>query len=513
MKPILYYIQRALAAAALLALLSLLVLNAARVLRPRLDRGQRPGQARRPLGAFSFRTSLRSPRPVSVSIRNRSSNTLHDVWLWNAAEPNFFSTSTIAQSTLGPDMDEEEAATRLWQLVYRNSYHYWPATLGLELHDPAIFFAAYGYGMCDDRAEVLATLACAAGLPARTVGFQARVPGQPREVGHVLAEIFCGGRWRMFDPDCGVVFRREGQVLSLREARQELKHGPLTPQGGTWTAECVQALVRDTSVDQLHYPHRPERPDVEPGREMGLRLRPSERVVFEFDRRVQCHAMVAPPPWHTGGAAPPRFANGTIRHRVCFDDASAAIAADAVRTSGQAISLVHGARSGHVLYDLRFPFPLVDAECQFELAGPQAWVESYVTTHQRLKLFSDEPRLRQSHRWWRKLETVSGPGRHRISLRPFFRIREEMPTRYGYVLKLQVRSAHGQCRLSDLEVTSMFQFAPANMFRLHAGANTIRHFGGFSMRASPERLGSDGIAEVRVESEPLAAVIRYREAE
>ena len=512
-KHALHFVQRALALAAVAALLCLLVLNACRVLRPWRAPCQGQVCPSRPRGAFSLRTGLRSPQLLSLTIRNRSSRPVSDVWLWNAAEPNFFSAATIVESTVGPAMTEEEAAVRLWQVVFENSFHYWPATLGLELHDPATLFAAYGYGICDDRAAVLATLACAAGLPARTVGFQARVPGRDREVGHVLAEIFCGGRWRMFDPDHGLVFRQAGRVLSLREARAGLMRKAVAPEGGTWPAELAEALIRDAKVGRLDYPMQPPRPQPYASREMGLTLRRGERVAFDFNARSVCHAMVPLPPWHRGGTLPPRFANGTIRHKLRLDDAHSVVAAEGVTRSSPAVSLAGSTGVGSVLYGLRFPFPLLDAECEFKLAGPSARVETYVTTHERFKLFSDEPVLCRSNRWWRKLRPVSGPGRHRISLTPFFRASTEMPTRYGYLLKLELSSSQGPCRVSDVEVATTFQFAPANVFRLHSGENIIRFFGDFEMTAAPERLLPDGTAELRAESERLEVVIRCREGE
>lgn len=506
------HLRSALAAICGASVLLALCLTAPRVLAPRRPSPPTAQETERPRGSFSFHVASDSPRLTALSIRNRAARTIADFWIWNGFEPNFFSPSTIVGSTIHPGLSAKQTATALWRLVVDNSYHHWPATLGMELHDPPIFFAAYGYGMCDDRAAVLATLACVAGLPARTAGFSASVPGRERKVAHVVSEIFYDGGWHMFDPDSGVVFRQDGEVLSLRDARAAFMREPCTLDRGAWPPESVAALIRDDSVAQVDYPQHPPPPQVETTREMGMTLRAAESVTFDFGPGKVSHAMVETPPWVEGSKEPPFFANGTIHHSPRLDDPEAIISAGGMELSNDRLTLANSATKGWAMYDLRFPFPLVDGEAEFLVAGIDPRVEVYITTHARLKQFSDEPALKHSNRWWKQVGTVSGSERHRVRLTPFFRTTTEMPTRYGYLLKLQMSSPRGQCEVRELSLTTTFQFAPANTFRLRSGENRIGFSGEHHLRVAAERSPTSGCTEVRAHSEGLEIAIRYRNA-
>jgi len=77
-----------------------------------------------------------------------------------------------------------------------------------------------------------------------------------------------------------------------------------------------------------------------------------------------------------------------------------------------------------------------------------------------------------------------------------------MPTRYGYLLKIQCQ---GSQALKRLAVDTTFQFAPSNVFRLHSGENTIHCHGD---RGVWSVSGSAG--QARAESDRLRVTLRYR---
>jgi hypothetical protein len=60
---------------------------------------------------------------------------------------------------------------------------------------------------CSQMAQALVDLATARGGQARVAALE----------GHVVAEGFIRGQWRVFDPDYGVIPRRDGRLLSLEE--------------------------------------------------------------------------------------------------------------------------------------------------------------------------------------------------------------------------------------------------------------------------------------------------------
>jgi hypothetical protein len=66
---------------------------------------------------------------------------------------------------------------------------------------------AGGIANCSERSQILKTIAESAGYDCRFVGLE----------GHVVLEVHDGGRWRMADPDYGVVFDLGVDSMALRE--------------------------------------------------------------------------------------------------------------------------------------------------------------------------------------------------------------------------------------------------------------------------------------------------------
>ena len=88
-------------------------------------------------------------------------------------------------------------------------------------------------GLCSQQTHVLVDLAQDVGLKARQVGLH----------GHVVAEIWIDGKWRMFDPDFELVLRRpDGQIASV--ANLEKRWNGLTRAYGERGHPEVPAMYR-----------------------------------------------------------------------------------------------------------------------------------------------------------------------------------------------------------------------------------------------------------------------------
>ena len=87
----------------------------------------------------------------------------------------------------------------------------WLARLGplryaaIELTEDLFRYAATA--QCHQIAQAFVDVATRKGQMARVVGLD----------GHVIAEAFYDDRWHAFDPDYGVILRREGQIMTIEE--------------------------------------------------------------------------------------------------------------------------------------------------------------------------------------------------------------------------------------------------------------------------------------------------------
>jgi hypothetical protein len=107
-----------------------------------------------------------------------------------------------------PEVDGS-LATRIFRFISDHHEPTDPLTANYSwLLAPPRFFNSAGLGMCGQVSDLMYILARQRGLPARVWV----VPG------HVVAEVFSDGGWRMYDPDYEVFFlNRSGEVASLAE--------------------------------------------------------------------------------------------------------------------------------------------------------------------------------------------------------------------------------------------------------------------------------------------------------
>jgi hypothetical protein len=80
---------------------------------------------------------------------------------------------------------------------------------------------AHNIGACGGYTDVLLALAATQGIPGRVIGMY----NYPPNNGHVVAELYIDGDWRMYDPTYGVYYtdtpgeKRHPNVLSFEELR------------------------------------------------------------------------------------------------------------------------------------------------------------------------------------------------------------------------------------------------------------------------------------------------------
>lgn len=123
-------------------------------------------------------------------------------WVVVNGQRDFYSISTILQTSLGGTTVPEQMAFGLWDLVRRHRYNWTPAEAGTEVHSPVKLFCVYGYGLCDDSAQVLTCLWKQAGLPDTRVW---NLYNRCRD-GHVVSEVQYGGAWHLIDADHEVFY-------------------------------------------------------------------------------------------------------------------------------------------------------------------------------------------------------------------------------------------------------------------------------------------------------------------
>jgi hypothetical protein len=125
----------------------------------------------------------------------------------------------IAQKS---NANNEPLLLAIWRTLAENTRRGATLSEATWLHGPVRLLNSLGFGYCDDVASAYSLLARAAGYETRvwTLG------------GHVVPEVLVDGRWEMFDPDVGVVYRNiEGQIAGVEElvANPMLIANPVDP--------------------------------------------------------------------------------------------------------------------------------------------------------------------------------------------------------------------------------------------------------------------------------------------
>jgi hypothetical protein len=136
--------------------------------------------------------------------------------------PDWSSRENFVRSALSGWTTDHEKATAQFRWSYRGrrvgpDVH----ENGRSIHDPILFFNSYGVTFCGQISAMNVALWEAAGFPGRMVDVDV----------HVVAEVFYGGRWRMFDNDfCNYFLDEKGEVVGGRE----LQAGRQKKDGERW---------------------------------------------------------------------------------------------------------------------------------------------------------------------------------------------------------------------------------------------------------------------------------------
>jgi len=110
------------------------------------------------------------------------------------------------------EYDGEPFERKTWRFIYSSRYHERPLTAELWQHIPVLFLNSIGFGYCGDAAAVYAIILKHNGMDVRVWGLS----------GHVIPEVYSGGKWQMYDPDVHVYFlNRDGEVASYEELSED----------------------------------------------------------------------------------------------------------------------------------------------------------------------------------------------------------------------------------------------------------------------------------------------------
>lgn len=146
------------------------------------------------------------------------------------------------------NIPKEQAAC---EFVSRNTFHSKPLTEKQWQNNPGLFINSVGGGLCESRAALLADLWS-------TMNFDSRLVNLVNY--HVVAEVYAGGKWKMFDADNYIFYHNEkNEIASFDELRNNpvLVSEPLAKydfgnqytEHSSWTeklAEIYRSAVVDT---------------------------------------------------------------------------------------------------------------------------------------------------------------------------------------------------------------------------------------------------------------------------
>lgn len=367
----------------------------------------------------------------NISIRAQPAPILFQDVRWDTA-PELVKTAGL--STIPDELDR---ALAIWRFVCEHRAHSRPVTEGSEEHDLVKFLSAYGYGFCDDAARAVSALASACGLKARVWLLQ----------GHVVAEVFAGGHWRMLDADQQVYFHRSGEsreVLGLEElSRDRSAFGTMVSLTGatSYRPDYIDAFLSRDDNEVI------ENGTV--GFEVRPVLRPGERMVFTSFNWGRYFLGQYP-------QMPPAFFNGFFEYRLLAADSTTPEGRVEIAPAESGLRIVAADRAV-VEWKIESPFPIVGGEIVGAGSlrkGKASW---------RLEQRS-QPRVLTAE--WRD--------RVNISLNGFAAVLAKEPTR-AYTLQL-VLEPQTEVELRDVRVISDFQFAELALLKLRTGDNACSAF-------------------------------------
>ncbi|MBT1700920.1 hypothetical protein KK083_28770 [Fulvivirgaceae bacterium PWU4] len=119
----------------------------------------------------------------------------------------FVQYSDILKRAIPEPVSGEDSVKMIWDFTARHSYHYYPMTPYVWMHDPLTFFNSAGFGFCDDAATINELLWKFMGYDARTWWLD----------GHVVSEVYQGEKWKMLDSDLGCYYLNDSLMIASVE--------------------------------------------------------------------------------------------------------------------------------------------------------------------------------------------------------------------------------------------------------------------------------------------------------
>jgi len=154
----------------------------------------------------------------------------------------------IAQIRAMPDapgFPGEPDYRKAWRYQSTHRYHSRPLTASPWQHNPCFILNSLGFSLCDDDASCLGMLWTNMGYPVRIWGLS----------GHVVSEVFAGGRWQLFDGTESVYYHLNAahDVAGYYDlvANPSLISQPIDPFGPDAWAYTVSNLYA-TTADNLN---------------------------------------------------------------------------------------------------------------------------------------------------------------------------------------------------------------------------------------------------------------------
>lgn len=383
-----------------------------------LARGQLAMPEKFAVYQYTLRNTSAAPVPLPL---------LHQGVRWDAAE------ALVETAGFRAVKDEVDRAIAIWRWLAEHRVHGKPTTHGGELHDVVKFLSCHGYGFCDDSAQIMAGLAHLCGLKARLFGLE----------GHVIPEVFAGGKWRMLDPDFAVYFHAPGDprailsVAELEKDRAAFSHAVAIGAGGPWDADYAgMYLSRNDNTDW--------RVDARHAHVVAHTLAPGESVTFSNFNWGRYFSGLYP-------NKPPRFYNGTFERPLRAADLKAEADVQ-VRVEGDGWVIENrGQAAAGASVPCPYPFPIVAGN----LSGLPAGVAvEYASKEERRTL---------------------RPGTN-VSLDGAFTQLTGEPT-YAFTLRLLIPAGKTVRFEKAPRLVVDFQFAEFALLKLQPGANQFQVHG------------------------------------
>jgi len=374
--------------------------------------------------------AYRGVRNKWVRLENVGTTSVVAPWVVVNDRRDWFDSKRITADAVGDEKDPEKRAFRIWRFVMEHSFHWYPPHDRLSLHDPVRFFNTYGYGFCDDAAQIVCALAQVAGFEKERIQFLTV---------HFVSEIFYNKDWHLFDSDMHAFFPPKK-----------------TNRGALGLAAMLKdfGLMRRVRPDfESIYRNKTEPGNVQGWRtatNMAMTLRPGESVMRYFDNNGKFLHKTGFYP-RNENIIPPRYGYGT---QVYPSPDELSIGVDESPTS-KVLSL--SMQTPYVYLDGSVEMDVeLDPRTRMEIRGTSAYAKGVL------------------------LDSISGPfsGPCRIPLRP--RLLNHQDGREKNVLALDVAlvkdtNSGTSATVSNIVCTGEFQCAPHALPRLVGGQlNTVR---------------------------------------